>query len=1027
MKKTLLGIICFFACIFSIQAQTLYGTTYHGGNEGGGTISKFTPATNNLTVAKSFESIAAKPKGSLTQASDGKLYGMTSEGGSSGNGVIFSFEPSTTTFTKLKDFDLTTGMKPGGSLMQASDGKLYGMTPLGGSNGAGVIFSFDPSTSTYTKLKDFDGTNGAGPNGSLIQASDGKLYGMAGGGSNSYGVIFSFDPSSSTYAKLKDFDYTNGSNPNGSLIQASDGKLYGMTQDGGSIVDDFGITYGVIFSFDPSSSTYTNMKDFDYTNGAYPNGSLMQASDGKLYGMTQQGGSSFDGVIFSFDPSSSTYAKLKEFDSTNGAYPQGSLMQARDGKLYGMTEGEGSNRDGVIFSFDPSSSTYAKLKDFDGTNGAYPQGSLIQASDGKLYGMTIEGGSGYGVIFSFDFLSSTYTMLRDFASNETGSNVSASLTQTSDGKLYGMTENGGSNGYGAIFSLDPASSTYINVKNFDNTDGGNPRGSLMQASDGKLYGMTQYGGIGNGVIFSFEPSTSTYTKLKDFDYNNGANPWGSLIQASDGKLYGMTTYGRGNRSAGFIFSFDLSSSTYTNVKVFDYTNGGNPTGSLIQASDGKLYGMTPRGGSNRDGVIFSFDPSTSIYTTLKDFKDTDGSYPYGSLMRASDGKLYGMTAGGGSSDRGVIFSFDPSTSTYTKLKDFDGANGAYPEGSLMQASDGKFYGMTAEGGSSNVGVIFSFDPSSSTYTKLQDYDGANGAHPNSAFIEVKDNQNPAPTVSLTIPYNIVKYTAPARIKLNAAATDKDGTITKVQFFNGNTRLHTENVYPYGFLWIDVPVGTYTFTAKAFDDSSNVTTSNSIEVSVVEENVPPVVSIASPVDDTTYTGPATIRLIANAHNLNDKISKVEFYNGTALLRTEHYYPYTYWWSNVQAGTYTITAKAYDDKGLSTTSAPVTVIVTDASVVSRPSSANSKTDVNGALSMVLSPNPARSTLEIYTKGLQLSKPSTISVMSSTGVLVKTIQSSAPNKVVQLDVSSLASGVYTIKVINGGKVAYKQFVKL
>jgi hypothetical protein len=91
----------------------------------------------------------------------------------------------------------------------------------------------------------------------------------------------------------------------------------------------------------------------------------------------------------------------------------------------------------------------------------------------------------------------------------------------------------------------------------------------------------------------------------------------------------------------------------------------------------------------------------------------------------------------------------------------------------------------------------------------------------SAFVEVKDNQNGAPTVSLSIPYNIVTYSAPARIKLNAAATDKDGTITKVQFFNGTTRLHTEDVYPYGFFWIDVPVGNYTLTAKAFDEQWQV--------------------------------------------------------------------------------------------------------------------------------------------------------------------------------------------------------------
>jgi uncharacterized repeat protein (TIGR03803 family) len=120
--------------------------------------------------------------------------------------------------------------------MQAKDGKMYGMTTYGGSNAAGVIFSFDPSSSTYTKLKDFDYTNGGNPNGNyLLQATDGKLYGMTyNGGALGFGVIFSFDPSSSTYTKLKEFDFTNGGSAPGSLMQASDGKLYGMTSNGGS-------------------------------------------------------------------------------------------------------------------------------------------------------------------------------------------------------------------------------------------------------------------------------------------------------------------------------------------------------------------------------------------------------------------------------------------------------------------------------------------------------------------------------------------------------------------------------------------------------------------------------------------------------------------------------------------------------------------------------------------------------------------------------------------------------------------------
>src|SRR5438034_5588354 len=144
MKKTLLSIACSFVYIFSIQAQTLYGTTFYGGKDGAGTINKFIPATNNLVVGKSFESFDYIPYyTNFIQASDGKLYGMTLFGGSNGAGIIFSFDPSSFTYTKLKDFDGINGGAPYGSLMQASDGKLYGMTIGGVSSGSGVIFFFE--------------------------------------------------------------------------------------------------------------------------------------------------------------------------------------------------------------------------------------------------------------------------------------------------------------------------------------------------------------------------------------------------------------------------------------------------------------------------------------------------------------------------------------------------------------------------------------------------------------------------------------------------------------------------------------------------------------------------------------------------------------------------------------------------------------------------------------------------------------------------------------------------------------------
>jgi hypothetical protein len=280
----------------------------------------------------------------------------------------------------------------------------------------------------------------------------------------------------------------------------------------------------------------------------------------------------------------------------------------------------------------------------------------------------------------------------------------------------------------------------------------------------------------------------------------------------------------------------------------------------------------------------------------------------------------------------------------------------------------------------------------------------NGAHPGlgSAFIEVKDNQNKPPTVSLSTPTNNATYIAPANVKLTATATDKDGTISKVQFYNGTRLLHTEYVAPYSFKWSHVPAGKYTLTAKATDNSGLVTTSAAVHISIVS-NKAPTVRIIKPHNNQSFAAPAYIRLKAKAKDPGGRITRVEFYNGTILLRTEYKHPYKYVWKKVPAGTYTITAKAYNDKGLSATSKPVKIKVKNASIVSRPSSVNSKTDLNDALSLRLSPVPARSTLQIYTKGLQLNKPSTISVISATGVVLKTIQSNASDKVVQLDVSS------------------------
>ena len=178
----------------------------------------------------------------------------------------------------------------------------------------------------------------------------------------------------------------------------------------------------------------------------------------------------------------------------------------------------------------------------------------------------------------------------------------------------------------------------------------------------------------------------------------------------------------------------------------------------------------------------------------------------------------------------------------------------------------------------------------------------------------------------------------------------------------------------------------------------------------------------------FPGPASIMLEAAAGDPDGRVVKVQFYNGETLLHNEYYAPYTYNWQYVHAGNYTITAKATDDLGKVTISAPVSITVTSANqpIVSSQSYVNNKTDISNAVSVKLIPNPAKNILNIHTTGFEQDKKLMISVVSVLGVVVKTIYTT-PDQIMQMDVSSLRPGVYFLKVLSGDKVLYTQFVKL
>jgi uncharacterized repeat protein (TIGR03803 family) len=353
--------------------------------------------------------------------------------------------------------------------------------------------------------------------------------------------------------------------------------------------------------------------------------------------------------------------------SPDAGSPGGSsgLMQASDGNFYGMTYGGGSNNLGAIFRVAPSGAESLVYSFKGDTDGARPLGSLIQGTNGLLYGMTSSGGEGnYGVIFSVALDGSGEQILYAFTGGSDGGDPLSSLMQASNGNFYGMTNIGGANEKGVIFELSSDNSEKVIWSFGGSGDGELPYGSLIQGSDGNLYGVTAYGGVSNrGCIFKYNLAGGSESVLYSFQKGVGGSwPAGSLIQANDGNLYGMTA-GGGTNGQGVVFQLNPSSSTPTEAVVYTFslTQGDPGYGSLIQADDGNLYGFTSQDLAN-PGTLFELTLSGN-FTVLWSFgiAQSDGVIPLGSLVQGADGNLYGMTAAGGSyggSGFGTVFKFN---------------------------------------------------------------------------------------------------------------------------------------------------------------------------------------------------------------------------------------------------------------------------------------------------------------------------------------------------------------------------------
>jgi uncharacterized repeat protein (TIGR03803 family) len=347
-------------------------------------------------------------------------------------------------------------------------------------------------------------------------------------------------------------------------------------------------------------------------------------------------------------PAANDYQIIHTFYQDNqGWYPNGSLVQTSDGWFYGTTGAGGQSDQGVLFRV-KADGTYERVLSFndpDQVGPLLPVAGLIHASDGLLYGTSAGGGEFFvwGTVYSFDPVTHAIVVLHSFGSNEDGIRPYAPLIQANDGNFYGTTYMGGKFNGGIVFKVSPTGE-YATLHSFPN--GATPLGALVQGRDGFLYGSTSAGGaFGLGTIFRMSLNGKTKT-LHTFDgqAGDGCMPTSELVEDAKGYFWGTAMCG--TKTSGQVFKINAKGK-FIVVHNFRPTEGGGTGNGLILADDGAFYGTWYGTNSGAGGTVFKTLPNgkTTILHTFEP-NEGEGASPVGKLTVGQDGLLYGVTISG---------------------------------------------------------------------------------------------------------------------------------------------------------------------------------------------------------------------------------------------------------------------------------------------------------------------------------------------------------------------------------------------
>lgn len=443
----------------------------------------------------------------------------------------------------------------------------------------------------------------------------------------------------------------------------------------------------------------------------------MQAQCTEIWGLTT--GEDFPGVgtIFRTDGNGNFLNSEYKFPFYEGANSYSRLCKAANGKLYGIAE-DSKKRISFLFEYNPLIDTLIIKYIFNvADEGINPCAYIIKAANNKLYGITYSGGKGYnGVLYEWDPELNVYSKKIDF-DEAFLKHPSKLFLSASNGKIYGTAEAGNKN-LGLLFEYDPVENVITNKIDFYTSD--TFRG-LVETTDSNLIVLVELldsNFITHLALSEWDPKRNT--RLNKYHFKNdhgGVNPSIILTAADSGNIYGIITYNYSDSS--YLFEWNPGTNAFIKRVTFsDTINGVLPFGIFNKAKNGLYYGMTSKGGKYSNGVIYEWNPAVNTYFKKFDFDSTGSGYACNGLMQADNGAFYGVSANGGKANCGFLFKWDPIGNKCSKKYDFfAGENGIFPSGPMLKASNGKLYAVTIYGGINKTGTLFEWDPIAKKLTR----------------------------------------------------------------------------------------------------------------------------------------------------------------------------------------------------------------------------------------------------------------------------------------------------------------------